>query len=621
MGDPNEFFVPAAPKNLPMRPLDKGMFLNMAPVLIPVGGAVDLANLHVIEGGLKRRPGIEPYGVSTSGSHYAMSFAVQGTKTFWRADGASVMAFWDTKMVYTLSTGGWGRKLWTYQSGTVSAGVLTAAGTGTGWLSVTTKALVGDLMSFGAPLSGLREIRAIASNTLITLSAAPGGAGAGAAYKIRRCFSPPTNILVDSSIIDNKLIFTDANRKAYSFDGITFQEWVCTWHTTLSSPGRCVPGCISFFNNRTWLGNTVETLAAGGTTVYRNRIRWSRTTDHSNFQDTASADSQWVDLPYSQGWLMRLVPMGDMLAALFSDSIYLGISTNMPTLPLMFNKIETGGIGLIGMGAVGSFLGTIFMVGNDDIYTLKSQGIERIGTPVVARTIRTCSNPDKIRVAVDPLNDRIVFGFPETGTSIVKVWSYFYKSKAWSYDEIECTMVGLMQIVIGPTWDTLSSLISPNNWDVGLPAKYGTWDSMMPSSAGFKLVFGKQNGTVFQLSTSDSQDMPGTPIPVRIEMGDYDYDMPDDEKVWIRLSIKLRASTPTQLNLIAHTSNDRGNNWKAVGVLIVRANEDEGYVNFRASGAILRFKLESSDVIVPYTIDEAVLRVRGKGLETRAVAS
>lgn len=616
MGDPNEFFVPARPQNIAMRPLDKGIFLNVSPVLIPQGGALDIANMHVIQGGLKRRAGVDEYAVNSAGVQQPLSFGVRGCGTLWRTDGTSAITFWDTKMLYTFSTGTWNRKLWQYQTGTCSVTALSVTGAGTGWLSATTKVQSGDLISFGTPRSGIRRITAVATGTKIFIDSTPGGAPGTGNYKIRRCFGAIPPYMVDVAVVDNQLIFTDSTRPPFSFDGTTFTEWAATHHASIT---KLVASSICFFNNRTWLGRTVET--AGGTTDYRQRIRWSRTTAHANFTDAAAADTQWINLPYSKGWMMRFAPMGDMLAAFFSDAIYLGIATNIPGLPLMFNKLETGGIGLIGMGAVGSFLGTVFFVGNDDIYMLRSQGIERIGTPVVKKTILTCNNPDYIRVAVDPLNDRICFGFSENGESIAKVWSYFYKSKAWTYDEIECTMMGLLDMTSGPTWDTLGGLISPVNWDVGIGAKYTTWDSMKSISTGFRLVFGKANGTVFQLSTSDPQDSPGTPIPVRLEFGDYDYDDADTEKCWIRFGLKLREATATQLNLLVEVSSNRGISWKNVGNLIIRVGEDEGYVNFRQSGAMIRLRVTSSDVAVPYTIDEAVLRVRGKGLETRAVSS
>jgi hypothetical protein len=573
---------------------------------------------------IKRRPGIERIGVGTGGTHLAMSFAVQGNTGVWRPDGNQALVFWDKKFLYTYSTGIWNKKVWGYNTGSLNTiGTLTVNGVGTGWLTTSgaAKLRAGDFISFGAPRSGQRIITQINSNTRLIVNAAPGGAGAGSSYLIKRAFGLTSPYLLDYAVVDGNLVMCDSVRQAYGFTGSVLSEWAATYPTAYAAPGKIVPSCISFFNNRTWLGRIVETLTAGGTTDWRQRIRWSRVTAHSNFQDTSGADTQYIDLPYSSGWLMRLVPLGDMMAAYFSDALYFGVATNMPVLPLMFNRIDTGGIGLVGMGAVCSFLGTQFFVGDDDIYMVRSQGVERIGTPVISKTIRSCSYPQNIRVVPDPLNDRVCFGFPESSEGIVKIWSYFYKAKAWSYDEINCTSLGILSLTSGPTWDTLPSFISPSTWDGGLAARYESWDSMRFVSQGFRLCLGRSDGRVFQMSLNGSIDEPGDVVPVRLEFPDDDYDDADTEKCWIRLGLKVRENVASDITFLVETSTNRGSTYKNVGNLVIRTGEDEGYVNFRTSGAMLRVRLTSSAVVAPYQIVEAVLRVRGKGLETRAVAS
>ena len=64
----------------------------------------------------------------------------------------------------------------------------------------------------------------------------------------------------------------------------------------------------------------------------------------------------------------------------------------------------------------------------------------------------------------------------------------------------------------------------------------------------------------------------------------------------------------------AYVSTNRGNTYKPVGTLLIKAGEDEGKINFRAKGSTFRFKLESTD-FYPNIINEFVVRIAQAGKE------
>jgi hypothetical protein len=146
----------------------------------------------------------------------------------------------------------------------------------------------------------------------------------------------------------------------------------------------------------------------------------------------------------------------------------------------------------------------------------------------------------------------------------------------------------------------------------------------MFSQAGSLQIFvGQTNGKVFTISDaygSDEFDPLGA-IPILLETGDDDYDVVDTDKCWTRLSIRLREAASAPLAFTARGSQDGGDTWKTLGVLAIPMGLREGYVNFRMTGAQGRFRLESSDIIAPYSIIEAAVRVRGGGLQTRETAT
>ena len=101
-------------------------------------------------------------------------------------------------------------------------------------------------------------------------------------------------------------------------------------------------GCVTFFKDRIWIGNINDSG-----TLYRYRIKWSSATDRTSF---SAAD--YYDLPYSNGNIMRLVPFSNLLACYFTDALYLGRPSNYANLPLVFERYDTKGIGLVGTQAI-----------------------------------------------------------------------------------------------------------------------------------------------------------------------------------------------------------------------------------------------------------------------------
>jgi len=67
-------YRPPDNKNVPLRPLVRGMVRNIAPQMLPNGSFYDVKNMYISENGPKRRGGFKPSGggdllsVSTSGT-------------------------------------------------------------------------------------------------------------------------------------------------------------------------------------------------------------------------------------------------------------------------------------------------------------------------------------------------------------------------------------------------------------------------------------------------------------------------------------------------------------------------------------------------------------------------
>jgi hypothetical protein len=416
----------------------------------------------------------------------------------------------------------------------------------------------------------------------------------GVDYSIRRRFNVESSYLLDSTVCDNKVVICDHKRPLYSFDGSSF--------TIYDADVTYAPACVCFFADRLWIGNTVESGL-----YYKQRIRWSSLTDHTSF-----GALDFIDLPYGPGDLLRLVPMGSYLMAYFKDAVFLGRRSNIVSQPYVFTPVETGGIGLAGPRGVCSILNGNFFIGQDDVYMLSGEGLAKAKCPVAKTMIENCSNFDRVYVVPDPLRNRILFGMPESGTYISKIWMFNYRTGFWAYEDVSCTSLSNPLLDLGLTWDDLSGVISADNWDTGMD-DFTTWDSIA-GSTNSKTIYRTETGYIYQLSPNSGDDVSGS-FTVTLVTGEIDLNAPFMDKTFSRLHIKLRERPASNLSFVVSYSIDGENSWTSLGAITISTSDREGKLDFLATGSAIKFKITESSTAIPYTISELDMKVRMRGAE------
>jgi hypothetical protein len=599
VSDIKSLFTPGTPVSIPLRPLNKGVVLSLPSNQIADEALLDAKNYIVGTGGLTRRPGLGIY--SSSATLYP---PVRDIITFWKTDGTQVTMIIDARFVYLSTNSGTTPK---YDTFTTSAhlrvsGQYLIATNNPGW---NTKLSQKDVVHLSyTSLNEMVVIANILSNKLISLDEPPTNTYTTKLdYKVYKSLKAVNPYFVDWTIVDNKVVMTDSVKSPRSFDGTTFGAW--------SGSVTFVPTCITFFKDRVWCGRIVS---AG--TDYRTRITWSRTLTHTDFTDRATSSSTFLDLPYSAGYIRRLVSMGSVLICYMTDAIWLLRPSQYAgdTLPLVPERIESGGIGLVGMKAVAPWLRGHFFIGDDNIYYLSNAGLEPIGTPVVKQTIKTCSNLWAAYVMPDPANNRVCFGFPGLSDGIEKIWSFDYIAKAWSYDQVSCSMIGLAELYTQYTWDTLntSAGLTVQTWDTGMGV-FASWDAIGGQGAGKKLYVGVSD-LVYRYESTLSADATGN-ISASFTTKDFDFDFPDDKKTVYRVALKTNDLATSDLTFTVRGSTNKGGVWRNLGSFTIAAGDDEGHVDFRLTGSTMRFEFTSDSSSVPYTISEMTFRVKKRGSE------
>ncbi len=366
-------FIPTDPKNFPIRDFHKGVVLHKAPQDMAPGSMLRARNYLVNPAGLTRRPVYNNYASGITVDYPPLN----GLASFHTLGGIQHNILYDQKFIYALTSSAFTGKYWAYAAGDCTNTGTAVVGNGTLWDTSASHLQVGDVMVLDFDESGdgpeTATISAIADDTHLTLATAPGtNHPGGTDYKIYRAFKPVEPYFIDHVAIYGstlKLVFADSARPPFSYDGTTFTE-LDSDLTDLSY----IASCVTYFLDRLWLGHIQE-----GASDYRHRIRWSNV--DPNVSTFSIGDYQ--DLPYSGGALRKLVPMGDRMMVYFEDALYIGSASNFVGKPLDFKRIESGGVGLVGMKAVVPWSGGHFFVGQNNIYYVSNKGVDPIGTPII----------------------------------------------------------------------------------------------------------------------------------------------------------------------------------------------------------------------------------------------
>lgn len=599
MAASSNFFIPGSPVNVPLRPLNKGVQRHLPSQMAPEGSLYDVNEFQVTLEGLKRRAAYTNY----IGSIVALYPPIQEPFTFTNVlTGEQKLMIMDQKFIYKKGSTSWFGVYWKYNTGTISttSGNTIVTGSGTSWVTGSPELQGGDVLvidvdgNAGGPQE--LEILSVDNDTQITLVSAPSLTLTGEDYEIRRAFKAENARYIDFVFAaDGSMYLVDGSRTMYEYDGSALIK--------ADPSATSIPKCIAYFRDRLFIGNILET---GTGNEYRFRIRWSDPGVFGSFPAT-----NYVDLPYQSGEIIDLAVMGNTLVAFFNDALYIGTPTQMPTMPVYFQRYETGGIGLVGMKAFTTFTDSIFFVGQDNIYMLSIKGIEPIGTPVVKASVEKCSNLSAVYAVADPARSRIIFGFPKENL-IEDLWLYDYKAKAWGKEKISCSSLGVATVYTGFTIDDLDTLSATID---GLDATMTSIDDAAYGGDASENIMITVSGILYVAREKTSDDFGS--IIASLETQDYDLGKPNMDKTFSRLSLKLQESIASTLSFNVQGSTNRGNTWSTLGTLSIPIGHTEGKVDFKLTGSLGRFKLTSTTDNLPYVINEIVLRVKLRGQEDR----
>jgi hypothetical protein len=584
--------------------------LNLKP-----GALLDAQNVSVRPKGLYRIPG---YDAFVNGAAWSPADVPCLLMAAWGSNGVQYPFLFTSNFIFLANwVTGYARVPWTYAVGTVTTSGVNVTGSGTLWKTLGINP--GDVMTIN---SVNYTIAAVVSDTSITLTTSAGTQGP-IAYSISRLLNAGNNFLIDACQVNDitlgqYLVGCSPGAQLFAVTPQT-QAVANLVNTAAKQPtsGGFTSQCVAYMLGRVFAGN----LQDGSNGQARTRIRWSKATDTTDFSDpTAYIDLMSQSAAFSGG-LQRMVPLGTMLICYLDDAIFVGTPSNTPNLPLSFQQIPSGNVGLVGSRAVASLtlprdeqniwgVNTTghFFVGFDNIYFLSASNLSLspIGSKIVRESILRCQYPARIQASIDWNRKRVRFGFPRSNPYIENIFEYDWETKEWSYEPRTTWMIA--DLPISSAWNPVqmqdvlgNNMLTVNGYNMNLA--FGIASSFIRSH------YVEHNGALWYSSQNENAANPdGSANILNVQTPDYDEGAPGMVKFWrlLRLKITWEPETPPSANiyLTIEMSLNRGRNWRTLGIMLITQGNDEGYLNFRATGPHIRFRITSSTVVTPYYITE-----------------
>lgn len=452
--------VPTKPETFAVRPLTKGMIRNLPPALLPEGAAYALAEANVYSEGLERRDGFVFAFLKGEGEPAKVGFVfddevIQDFLSYWTPTGSKQLFCLTNRVLYQKSGNSWMPVHWVrpYTKTTLVTDTITDGTVGRDFAADNVVAgMCVQLYNTASLGYEYYEIETVATDSLV-LTVAPTGLAYDTTFYVIKRFRAESPFIVDWTHSATRIYFTDGYATGIDYwDGSVLAK--LNIKNSAGTDSLLGARTIDFIGDRLFFGYCTDV----GPETIRNRIRWSTALNDARIEDDA-----YQDLADFYGEILKLKVLGQYNVCYLNDGVAYGRLSNITSLPYVFNKVETGGVGLVGPRAVTGYLNRHFYVGVDDIYSLMEDLVpQKLGAAVKRITLGATAVKSLITAFIDPHHQRVLFGFPlEQNFRLDTYYAFYHEPQAWARQGRAWATVGSFSTATSPllgdyptsTWD------------------------------------------------------------------------------------------------------------------------------------------------------------------------
>jgi hypothetical protein len=616
------------PQPLVTRPL-LGINWKDSPLNLKPGELLDGQGLIVRPRGLYREP---CYVASVGGAAWSPADNPLLLTAAWGQSGFQYPYLFTENYIF-LATAGFTQQTWAYAVGNIdTSGTAVTPHAGSTPLWKTLGILPGDTLTVN---SVTYTIAAVVSDSSITLSTSA-GSQSNQAYSITRGMHAGTPYMVDAAqatdlTLGPMLVVATFNNQLIYINPTTGAIANLTPSAAKQpSTGGFTAECVAYAAGRIFAGH----LNDGTNGELRQFLRWSKATDLTDFSDPTAYINLLAQGSAFSGAVRRMVPMGTLLLAYLDDALVVGSLANTPNLPLAWQQIPSGGVGVAGPRAIASLvlpreeqnlwglnIAGHFFVGQDNVYFLSASSLtlQPVGSKIVKNSVLKCQVPERIQAAVDWNTRRVRFGFPRSTNQIENIYDFNWETKEWSYEARKTWLLGDPFLSLSLSAQDIYTVAGAAMCLVdGTTNMLVNWTSQSLTARAIYLENGGELWTFAGLEYATNPD--GSANGVNIQTQDFDEGAPGMVKFWRMLRVKIAWDTAPVADIVfaVSVSLDLGQTWRSIGNLTVRQGETEGWINFRSTGPHVRFQLTSAAAVAPYYIVEISRLASLRGVQVSA---
>jgi hypothetical protein len=261
-------------------------------------------------------------------------------------------------------------------------------------------------------------------------------------------------------------------------------------------------------------------------------------------------------------------------------SIWEGILTGSPTQPYKFyTKVPSQGsdapytIKRVPFGL--TFLDA--RTRNVYVYTLDG-AVTPIGDKVRDDILNAVTDPKNLFASYHPQTKEYQIALPDPTTTYVRVWTFSFEDKTWSYDELE----NLSSIDV---LDYSSSSFSYNDLLGSYNQLIGTYDSLINTNQVVTKFFGYSTGELAYETSAVDNDW-GTPFTTIVES--KDFELPTTDEYIAEIRFDYQSVMLSNINL--EYSVDGGDTWKSAKSITAAGDNKKRTLIYKKLIRARRFK-------------------------------
>lgn len=343
---------------------------------------------------------------------------------------------------------------------------------------------------------------------------------------------------IKTVVINNKFVFAN--------NGVNFIQLIDDGTNSYGNLGNAPKyRYITGFYNRVVGANRTD----GG--AYNVEVGWSADASAAggdidqwdNAVNITAGNTPLIESPDDFGDpISGIFGLSNVLAILREHSVWIGTKNPIGSNPFSFyNAVPR--VGCNAPWSAAAFESGLIWFdqrsGTVYVYTVGG-GVESIGRPVDNALVKNIDSPEHVFGTYNPIQNEYIVCMPAVGSNLVRCWTFNFRTKAWTYDEID-SITSADDFDLGGGGTSIDDLIGTIDQLTGSIDSLNPVSDVLPTRA-----YGKVNGDIL-VEDPNADDDAGSEYTT--EFVSKLFEVPENDVIVAQLRIEYDIASDCTLSL------------------------------------------------------------------------